>query len=276
MLNNQQKPAFKFVIRSKIEEETNDDKGIVSTTKTDDTNKTAVSLINDRKRKRTDKETPSVKKKIHSQLERWNQKKKELKSMDDTEEESDTVDYSDYTSLACLLCQRKFKTTTDLTKHASLSALHKTNLKDTAAVYRASNKIRTLKKDAEKAEQTTEYRNRAAERRQAYGQPENPVLSPPSPPRHKIIKDNRPVVPQASIHTPISDDNVGARMLAQMGWRKGEGLGKDGTGIVNPVKAESYTKSAGIGASSRRDVGLDESYNSRTLDLARKRFENGV
>lgn len=69
------------------------------------------------------------------------------------------------------------------------------------------------------------------------------------------------------MYTPIADDNKGARMLANMGWKKGEGLGKDGSGILDPVKAESYAQSAGIGSTTKRDVGSGGgSYQSRTLD----------
>lgn len=70
------------------------------------------------------------------------------------------------------------------------------------------------------------------------------------------------------MYTPISDDNKGARMLANMGWKKGEGLGKDGSGILDPVKAESYGQSAGIGATSKRDYSQgDDTYRNRTLDV---------
>jgi hypothetical protein len=57
-------------------------------------------------------------------------------------------------------------------------------------------------------------------------------------------------------------------MLANMGWKKGEGLGKDGTGILDPVKAESYGKSAGIGATTKRNLSHGEdTYRNRTLDV---------
>lgn len=68
------------------------------------------------------------------------------------------------------------------------------------------------------------------------------------------------------MNTPISDDNKGAKMLQQMGWRKGEGLGKDGSGILDPIRAESYAQSAGIGASTKREI-TDGSYRDRTLGL---------
>lgn len=75
-------------------------------------------------------------------------------------------------------------------------------------------------------------------------------------------------LPKASMHTPIGDDNKGARMLAKMGWNKGQGLGKDGSGIINPIKAESYAQSAGIGATTKRDLSsMDDSYKNRTMDV---------
>lgn len=33
----------------------------------------------------------------------------------------------------------------------------------------------------------------------------------------------------------IGDENKGRRMLEKMGWKRGEGLGKDGAGIKDPV-----------------------------------------
>lgn len=65
----------------------------------------------------------------------------------------------------------------------------------------------------------------------------------------------------------MSESNVGARMLKSMGWRSGEGLGKEGTGIVAPVTAESYVKGAGLGTSGGRqdmeELGANNSYKDR-------------
>ncbi|KAG2202815.1 hypothetical protein INT46_009975 [Mucor plumbeus] len=282
---NQQKPAFKFVIKSKIEQEKikestdskqekKNDKATTATAAAAAT--TAIVASEEKKRKRSDKDTtaaPIATKKVYSQLERWNRKKEELKQESDLKTEQDLAksEFADLSAMACLLCQRKFKAKADLERHQAISELHKNNLKDPVAVNKAKLKlqfIQTEEQDKDK-EKNVEYRNRAAERRQAYGQPERPVLSPPSsPPRQQILsKREQATINQASMHTPISDNNKGARMLANMGWKKGEGLGKDGSGILDPVKAESYAQSAGIGSTAKRDVGSGGgSYQSRTLD----------
>ncbi|KAL0146150.1 C2H2-type zinc finger transcription factor [Mucor lusitanicus] len=289
---NQQKPAFKFVIKSKIEpniataskQDTNKDVSVASSTTT---TTTSAIVSDEKKRKRTEKDAttaaPIATKKVYSQLERWNRKKEELKHESDlqTEQEMAKSEYADLSAMACLLCQRKFKQKSDLERHQAISELHKNNLKDPVAVNKAKLKIQFIQTDQQEKEkeQTVEYRNRAAERRQAYGQPDKPVLSPPSSPTHhhhrqtSMIPRREQPVNQASMYTPIADDNKGARMLASMGWKKGEGLGKDGSGILDPVKAESYAQSAGIGSTPKRDVGSGGgSYQSRTLDTARKRL----
>uniref|UniRef100_A0A0X3NHQ3 Angiogenic factor with G patch and FHA domains 1 n=1 Tax=Schistocephalus solidus TaxID=70667 RepID=A0A0X3NHQ3_SCHSO len=44
----------------------------------------------------------------------------------------------------------------------------------------------------------------------------------------------------ASVFTPIDEQNVGSRLLAKMGWSRGEGLGKAGSGITEPVSPFSH------------------------------------
>ncbi|KAI8061810.1 uncharacterized protein B0P05DRAFT_556710 [Gilbertella persicaria] len=260
MFNQQQKPAFKFVIRSKIDDQTIEEKQEPASI-----HKPAVNEIlkepEERKRKRAEKDAlpPIAAKKIHSQLERWNRKQEELKQERETEEEIERGrnNYIDIVTLVCVLCQRKFKSKPDLEKHQAVSELHKKNLDDTSAVNKAKLKIGFMKSEQDLQmkipEPITEYRNRAAERRQAYGQPEKPILSPPPPPPRQLSTPHAiEALPKASMNIPISENNKGARMLLQMGWKKGEGLGKHGTGILDPIKAESYAQSAGIGSTDNR------------------------
>lgn len=58
-----------------------------------------------------------------------------------------------------------------------------------------------------------------------------------------------------------------------MGWQKGQGLGKEGTGIANPISAERYAQGAGLGsanAKSRADGGGGgDTYKDRARELVR-------
>lgn len=46
---------------------------------------------------------------------------------------------------------------------------------------------------------------------------------------------------------PISDSNMGSRMLQSMGWSPGMGLGPEGRGITEPIRATQRPKGAGLG-----------------------------
>ena len=61
-------------------------------------------------------------------------------------------------------------------------------------------------------------------------------------------------------------------MLQQMGWRRGEGLGRDAAGIVNPIAAEQYAQGAGLGAAhSKRSISAtangSDSYKDRAKEM---------
>ena len=47
---------------------------------------------------------------------------------------------------------------------------------------------------------------------------------------------------------PIPESNIGNKMLQNMGWTPGTGLGLDGLGIKNPVCAFLRPKRQGFGA----------------------------
>lgn len=51
---------------------------------------------------------------------------------------------------------------------------------------------------------------------------------------------------QASLSTSISNENKGFKMLSKMGW-KGESLGKDNSGIKEPVPLVQNTGTSGLG-----------------------------
>ncbi|CEI94246.1 hypothetical protein RMCBS344292_08460 [Rhizopus microsporus] len=239
----QKKPNFKFVIRSKIESTTS------ATSSNNEQDNKPIEI-----KKEITLEQPKRKRPATTTTDNTSVKKKHLELKEEKEhEEQARVHYADLSSLTCILCQRKFKSKSDLERHQQLSELHKNNLNDPVAVNKAMLKLSFLKDDVDEQQEEkplkTKYRNRAAERRQAYGQPEKPILSPPSPPRHMHPPRDISIshVLQASMDKPISEDNKGAQMLLNMGWRKGEGLGKNRSGIVDPVKAQQYGQGSGIG-----------------------------
>ncbi|KAJ3042685.1 hypothetical protein HDV00_006742 [Rhizophlyctis rosea] len=248
-------------------------------------------------------------KKMRAQMAKWQEKKAELKAareffeaedegVDEDEEAApvqlDLSDeallarlppdaeinekHSDMSLLACLLCQRGFKQVKDLQKHHAKSDLHKTNL----AEYKQKQVVELRERlAAEAAQQQTQYRNRAAERRMMYGQPEK-------------IKDGRgggwarkggrgggggggyqPPAFQQSVNQSLGSDNIGNRMLQKMGWKEGTGLGAAGNGIVAPVVAESYARGAGLGSVGAQGGGAYEagSYKEHLQRMTRARWE---
>lgn len=67
----------------------------------------------------------------------------------------------------------------------------------------------------------------------------------------------------------LKEDNVGFKMLQKLGWSEGQGLGAEGTGIVDPInKANQPVANMGLGASSSDVVSPDDD----EFDAYRKRM----
>jgi len=76
------------------------------------------------KKKKSNK--PIGKKKVHEQLQKWNERKEELHQINDTNQlELSDDGLFDYTLNACLLCQRQFTDFAELQRHEQMSDLHK-------------------------------------------------------------------------------------------------------------------------------------------------------
>ncbi|KXG33281.1 SUPPRESSOR OF ABI3-5 isoform X3 [Sorghum bicolor] len=76
----------------------------------------------------------------------------------------------------------------------------------------------------------------------------------------------------------IDESNVGNRILRNMGWQEGLGLGKDGSGIKEPVQAKSVDVRAGLGSQQRKaDPSLEaqagDSYKTIIQKKAMARFK---
>ncbi|XP_060079203.1 RNA-binding protein 5-like isoform X1 [Ylistrum balloti] len=160
---------------------------------------------------------------------------------DSDEEDSSTVGGSgpvdeskltDWSKLACLLCKRQFQTREILVKHQQMSDLHKQNLEALHSKAKSQNA-------GASEQEKLQYRDRAKERRQKYGIP------PPPEPRMK--RPDIPIIPEQANKAGISQDNIGNKLLQKMGWSSGQGLGKKGQGIVNPIEAKRRMHTAGLG-----------------------------
>ncbi|NXG92234.1 AGGF1 factor, partial [Stercorarius parasiticus] len=110
-----------------------------------------------------------------------------------------------------------------------------------------------------KAVKNPKYKDRAGKRRETIGS------------EGTFQRDDSP----ASVHVEISNSNKGHKMMEKMGWKRGEGLGKDGGGMKDPINPQLHNTHAGLGTSrptSIEDVQIIQSKNKKNWDKARKRF----
>ncbi|KAL6999354.1 hypothetical protein U1Q18_000515 [Sarracenia purpurea var. burkii] len=75
----------------------------------------------------------------------------------------------------------------------------------------------------------------------------------------------------------IDESNVGNRMLRNMGWQEGSGLGKDGSGMIEPVQAKAVESRAGLGSQQKKldpslEVQAGDSYRTLIQKKAIARF----
>lgn len=184
--------------------------------------------------------------------------------------EADEFDYSEPQAdgkVACLLCQRKLPSIAVLRKHVATSDLHKTNLANPDTV--AAGKNRKLQKASSSATRSPaapiegegevpKYRDRAAERREVFHQPEKPhymdriALAVPTgggPPKRKFAEGPKPPSPppEPGLAPGKDESNVGNALLTKMGWA-GQGLGLGSEGRVDPVEVKKLQERAGLGA----------------------------
>lgn len=216
-------------------------------------------------------------KKLQIQLKQWTEKAKI------SEIESNTLNFIpeeivnkskvrkekfiDKDFLCCLLCDIKFINESELIDHAQNSDEHN-------------------KKFVEYLQQSTindsafDYHDRAAERRDAFGEDEEEIKRKlqesisASKRKINITEETKTIQIQTSSST-TPDYSIGAKLLKKMGWKEGSGLGKDSTGIVEPIKGKTLEHSgAGIGAASliSADEITSKSYNEKVRNEQRKRY----
>ncbi|XP_041464674.1 angiogenic factor with G patch and FHA domains 1-like isoform X2 [Lytechinus variegatus] len=103
------------------------------------------------------------------------------------------------------------------------------------------------------------YKDRAEERRVTVGS-DNPYLPNDIP---------------ASVDRAISDSNMGHKMLKKMGWKEGQSLGKNESGIKEPIQVFLHGKKSGLGAGNQKSMdslGLIGKRKSDNWERARDRY----
>ncbi|KAL8790312.1 MAG: hypothetical protein Q9213_000664 [Squamulea squamosa] len=187
--------------------------------------------------------------------------------------------YANLEKKCCYLCSRQFKSEAEVNKHERLSQLHRDNLKNDTLVAQAQAKMTDagLSTTAKSQDDTAEYRDRAKERRAAFGASKKislPLKKQASQPEATGSNETeRPPPP-----------SKGASLLGKMGWSAGEGLGAQGTGRTEAIATEMYVQGVGLGAqggkigdaveeAERNTKGGYAGFAERTRDKAKERFE---
>ncbi|MCJ1473492.1 hypothetical protein MMC13_002143 [Lambiella insularis] len=183
--------------------------------------------------------------------------------------------FADLSKKCCYLCSRQFKTEAEVDKHERLSQLHRDNMGSEELKSKALAKMAKAGIPLSAAEEDTpEYRDRAKERRAAFGASKKISL-----PMKKAVDAK-----EAEEDEPPAAPSKGASLLGKMGWSSGEGLGAHGSGMTAPIATEMYVQGVGLGAeggkmgdaveeagrNTKNDYG---DFLERTKDKAKERFE---
>ncbi|KAL3310477.1 Angiogenic factor with G patch and FHA domains 1 [Cichlidogyrus casuarinus] len=148
------------------------------------------------------------------------------------------------------------------TNKKDLEATRLANIKALKAKY-ALNEDLTARTEELAKGSGNQYRDRAANRRkgEVTTEPEDADLPRLLPPLSLVEKTNK-----ASVDKPISEDNKGAKLLSKMGWTPGSGLGKNKSGIAEPIRVDQRkTQYAGLGRDPADRVSQQSSNQSEVL-----------
>ena len=184
----------------------------------------------------------------------------------------------------CWLCRRNFLTLSAYEAHENGKnggILHRRNLANADVVAKANAKLereglapRYVVSALEEA--TPVYRDRAKERREAFGTTEKISFST----KRGANKRKHAATEEEEVVRP----SKGESLLGKMGWSAGQGLGAQGDGRTAPVATEMYVPGVGLGALGGRvgdaaeaaDRNTRSSYSDfleKTKDKAKERYE---
>jgi len=166
----------------------------------------------------------------------------------------------------CTLCKRKFQTLEKLFQHVRISALHRKNLQ-LLEVKRVADADRVARSKPPPGRKREDRRKRRGGESRDRDRDQDRDRGPSA--------FEQMVSKAASVKKPIEESNKGSRMLKAMGWKKGQGLGKNSRGITAPVNAEMHVRGAGLGSvpSGRNAILPGDSYQNAGIKKARARYE---
>lgn len=193
------------------------------------------------------------------------------------------VSYVDRDRLMCLICMRKYKSVDEVNIHEK-SRNHKNAMENEeqvkAALPRLAARDKRLQKQAQEnpdsAAATSQYRDRAKERRAAFNQPTKPTTAPQGKPKPGPKAEEAAPAPKPA-------QSKGAGMLAKMGWSTGAGLGANGDGRTEVIETNAYQEGVGLGAeggnlgdaaqlAERKTKNSYAEYVNTVQDRARERY----
>ncbi|CAB4415293.1 unnamed protein product [Rhizophagus irregularis] len=112
----------------------------------------------------------------------------------------------------------------------------------------------------------TKYVDRAALRRE---------IHPDNAPIKKDWEDTsqNSTIEVKNFQTKIGSDNKGNKLLQKMGWKEGQGLGRNGTGMLNPIQFVTNEGRIGLGAGGKKNQNNTmETLQEATRRVAKERF----
>ncbi|KAJ6157707.1 hypothetical protein N7470_005299 [Penicillium chermesinum] len=275
-----------YVTELEVSPAKDDDQGNTTTTETPVTKQEKAPKEKEKPKKRKAEATGSSNPKrlaMPSALKFWSDRHAELhgtkegetQPADQLQEKSAPVQsYADLNRNCCYLCLRQFESPAKVNRHERLSQMHRENLNNPELVKRGIFKL--VKHGIITPPQNStesEYRDRAKERRQTYGQVGT------SDPRPGYESE-----PEEAEEPPSNVPSKGAALLSKMGWSEGSGLGAQGTGVTAPIATEVYAQGVGLGAqggklgdaveeAGRNTRGRYDEFLEKTKENARQRYD---
>eukprot|EP00158_Paraphelidium_tribonemae_P003671 Partr_v1_DN26289_c1_g1_i2_m47997 putative RNA binding motif protein len=194
---------------------------------------------------------------------------------------SDWDDEAYLDGLTCTLCSMTFISDTDLNTHCKMSKEHGDNLETYRACMRAESLTFNRDLSAEELHESNNepsttslnivmskksQKKRSRSDRDKRSQREQGFLTAAEARELMSTKQTITAAPKVG--------GIGEKMLQKMGWKDGQGLGKSGTGITEPIDAETYGNGGGIGTTGKRtatELSMPEDAQRRLQ--ARRRYD---